>query len=194
MTGVAKVGLGAMLVLLVIAGYARPQVAPSKSLAAQCAPDLDKVRERIFASPDGKSWNEYVTTKQVPRSNGGNGGLIYGVKTSSTGRQFVRTTEYGEGSARYGASCYDRAGKLRSFHYEIRTGSGWGYEDIRTYNAAGKPLRKSARYLDTKNNQTIPRPSAAGKISDFTQPGIYGTFDSLPIAGALKQKNNATAQ
>jgi hypothetical protein len=166
-------------------------MAPKKSLAAQCASDLDSAKERVFSNPDGQTWKEYASTKQVPRSTGA-GRSVITVKTSSSGKRFVRTSEYGEQLARYTAACYDQAGHLRSFRYEMRTASGWGYEDLRTFNAAGKPLKQSTRYLDTKDNHTIDRPEQAGSVPNFTKPTVYNNFDSVPIAGAIKQ--NATAQ
>jgi hypothetical protein len=195
MRTVAKTSLcGLIFTALYLSSYALPQTAAKKSLARQCAPDLDTVKERIFANPDGKAWNEYASTKQVPHSSGDTGRAIISVKASSTGKHFVRTSEYGEQSARYAASCYDQTGRLRSFHYEMRTGSGWGYEDIRRFNGAGKPVAQSNRYFDTKDNHTIDRPAQAGGLPDFAKPPLYNTFDALPIAGVLKQKPHATAQ
>lgn len=163
-----------------------------KGLAEQCAPDLAAAKERVFANPGGKMWNEYATVKHIPMMDGDHGEMTVIVKASSSGRHFVRTNEYHAGNARFQANCYDRSGSLVAFHYEMRTGWGWGYEDKRTFGAGNKLLHQSTRYFDLTNNQEIKRPEEAKDVSDFTKPAVYNTFASLPIAGALKQKANAT--
>ena len=172
-------------------GVAKSEVA-KKSLAEQCAPDLAAATERVFANPGGKAWNEYPTAKQVPRFEGITGEMTIAVKNSSSGRRFVRMVEYGEGNARYQANCYDSGGKLVSFRYEMRTSWGWGYEDKRSFGSANKVLNQSIRFFDLTNNQEIKRPTEANDVPEFTKPSVYNNFDSLPIAGALKQKANAT--
>jgi hypothetical protein len=172
-------------------GVAKSEAA-KKSLAEQCAPDLASAAERVFANPGGKTWNEYATVKKVPRLDGDKGEMTFTVKTSASGRRFVRSIDYHEDSAHFHANCYDSGGKLISLHYEMRTAWGWGYEDKRSFGPGNKLLHQSTRYIDLTNNQEIKRPAEANEVPDFTKPSIYNNFDSLPIAGALKQKANAT--
>jgi hypothetical protein len=167
-------------------------VAAKKSPAEQCAPDLAAVTERVFANPGGKTWNEYATVKKVPRLDGDKGEMTVTVKTSASGHHFVRSIEYGEDNARFQTDCYEQDGRLLSSHYEMRTAWGWGYEEKRTLSSGKKAWSKSVRFFDLKNNQAIQRPEQAGDVPDFTKPSIYNNFDSLPVAGALKQKANAT--
>ena len=171
-------------------GVATPK--PMKSLAAQCAPDLDRAAERVFANPGGKTWNEYVTVKQVPRLDGNDDEKMIAVKTSPSGRHFVGFVEYGEDTATYQADCYDEGGALSALHYELRTAWGWGYEDVRTFNAHGKILNRSTRFFDTRNNQDIKRPAQADDVPDYLKPKIYRNFGAIPIAGVLKQETHAT--
>ena len=197
MKRLAKTSLiGFLFGVLFIHGIAQAQTDTShrvkKSLAEQCAPDLSQATERIFANPGGKSWNEYATVKQAPMLDGNQGELMIAVKTSASGRRFARFVGYGEDNARYQGNCYDHNGRLVSLHHEMRTAWGWGYEDKRTFSSRNKELSKSVRFFDLKNNQAIARPVQAGDVPDFTKPSIYNNFDSLPIAGALKQKANAT--
>ncbi len=167
-------------------------VGVKKSLAEQCAPDLGRTTERIFANPGGRTWQEYTTVTQVAGLGSTNGELMIAFKTSSSGRRFVRTVEFGEDNVRYQANCYDRDGRLAWLHYEMRTAWGWGYEDKRTFGSGTKMSNSSTRFFDLKNNQEIKRPAQAGDVPDFTKPSVYKNFDTLPIAGALKQKANAT--
>jgi hypothetical protein len=163
------------------------------SLAAHCAPDLDRAAERIFANPGGKEWKEYAAMKQVPRLDGNNREVTMTVKASSSGKHYVRTIEYGEDSAHYEGNCYDEAGTLRSMHYEMRTAWGWGYEDIRGFDGAGKLRVHTIRYFNTSNHAKIGRPSQADDVPDFLKPTIYRSFDSLPFIPTLKASRiNAT--
>ncbi len=194
---IAKTSLGGFLFgILVFSSFAQAQGKASgiakKSLAEQCAPDLSKVTERLFANPGVKTWNEYPTAGQIPRFAGSQGEMVIAVKSSSSGRHFVRTVEFGQDNVRYQANCYDPDGGLISVHYEMRTAWGWGYEDKRTFSSATKMSNRSTRFFDLKNNQEIKRPGQAGDVPDFMKPSIYNNFASLPIAGALKQKVNAT--
>jgi hypothetical protein len=164
-----------------------------KSLARQCAPDLDSAAERIFANPDGKSWSEYRRVKQVPPLDGNDGEKMIAIKSSSTGRHFVRFVEYGEDSATYQADCYDQDGALSTMQYDLRTAWGWGYEDVRTF-ARGKVLHRSTRFFNIRTNQDIERPAQADDVPDFLKPKIYKKFGAIPIAGVLKQETHATPQ
>ena len=165
-----------------------------ESLAQQCAPDLEGKTERIFAHSGSHAWKEYATAQHVPRRDGTDSDTTIAVKTSSSGRHFVRTVEYGEDSAHYQSSCYDRGGVLRSLHYELRTAWGWGYEDERSFNARGRLIRRSTRFFDTKSNEQIERPSQADDVPEFLKPTVYKNFEALPIAKARTQETYATPQ
>jgi hypothetical protein len=187
-TGGLEFLLGALFV-----GYcAFAQTSAPKSLAAQCAPDLERVQERIFANPGGKGWHEYGSLKQLRQMSGHNGEQMMAVKTSASGQHFVRTVEYGDDSARFQGDCYDGNGQLRSLHYEMRTGRGWGYEDVRSFDGRGKLLRHATRFFDTRTQNKIDRPSEAKDMPNVLRPAVRNQFESLPIAGILKQ--NATAK
>jgi hypothetical protein len=167
---------------------------PTKTLAAQCAPDLDNAVERIFANPGGKKWAEYRTVKQVPPLDGNSGERMIAVKTSTSGRHFVRFVDYGEDSATYQADCYDEGGALSTLQYDLRTAWGWGYEDVRTFDARGKVLHRSTRFFNTRNNQDIVRPAQADDVPDYFKPKFYKKFEAIPITGVLKKQTHATPQ
>jgi hypothetical protein len=191
---IAKIVIGGLLLPAPPVGHAQSAKMPtfSKSLAAQCAPDLNEAAERIFANPGGKTWNEYGTVKQVPALNGDSGEKMIAVKTSASGRHFVRFVEYGQDSAGYQADCYDPVGTLSVLRYQLRTAWGWGYEDVRTFDARGKVLNRSTRFFNTRSNQEIARPPQADDVSDYLKPKIYKKFTAIPIAGVLKQQAHAT--
>ncbi|HYL91723.1 MAG TPA: hypothetical protein VEW69_01060, partial [Alphaproteobacteria bacterium] len=110
------------------------------------------------------------------------------VKSNAAGRHYVRSVQYGAGSATFQGSCFDESGKLVFMHYQMRTGDGWGYEDARTYNPQGKQLSQDVRFFDTLKNSTVPRPQDADRRPDFTKPAIYQTFDALPFTAAFKKQ------
>jgi hypothetical protein len=167
----------------------RESLRPRRSLAVQCAPDLDKSRERFFANPGAKRWKEYTSAKQIPPLSGSNGEEMIVVKTSSAGLHYVHTESHGEDSAHYQQSCYDQVGTLRSMHYEMRTAWGWGYDEIRRFDDSGKLTQRSSYFFDTSNNERVNRPAQADDVPDFLKPEIYQTFGSLPIIGVFEHRS-----
>jgi hypothetical protein len=110
------------------------------------------------------------------------------VKSSAAGRHYVRSVQYGAGSATFQGNCFDESGKSLFMQYQMRTADGWGYEDMRKFNPQGKQTSQDVRFFDTLKNSTIARPQDADKRPDFTKPVIYQTFDSLPFAAAFKKQ------
>lgn len=167
-------------------------VKPNHALG--CGADFDRAAKRIFANANGKGWKEYASIRQVPVLDGSNGEQLVVVKSSVAGSHYVETEMYGEDSAHYQQSCYDRDGALRSLHYEMRTAWGWGYDEVRRLSNSGKLVYRSNYFFETSSNQKITRPAQASEVPDFLKPEIYKTFGSLPITGAFERKANATPQ
>jgi hypothetical protein len=172
--------------------YSQSKTAPlAISPAARCGRGLEKAKERIFAA-DTQGWAEYPDMKHVPRMDVHGSQLraepVFAVKSSAAGRHYVRSVQYGAGSATFQGSCFDESGKLVFVQYQMRTGDGWGYEDVRKFNPQGKQTSQDVRFFDTLKNTAIPRPQDADKRQPFTTPNIYQTFDSLPFIAALKKQ------
>ena len=182
--------------VLFINADARPQrhgtPLAKKSLAAQCAADLERAGKRIFGNPGGKVWKEYANVKLVPELDGTVGEVLIVIKTSSSGRHYVDVVDYGEDSASYLSNFYGSGGALSSMHYEMRTAWGWGYEELTRFAPAGKLVTRSTRFFETAHNRQIKRPDGADDVPDFLKPTIYKTFSALPIIGVFEQGAHAT--
>jgi hypothetical protein len=173
-------------------GTGQTSPAAPKSLAAQCGPGLDQAPKRVFANTGKQGWEEQTGAKPAHHDAVSMSGPTFEVFTSSAGRHFVRALNYGTGSATFQTSCYNEAGKLQSMHYEMRTGQGWGYQDIRQFGAQGKLLSHKTGFFDTADHKQVERPPEADSFPDFTKPAIYPSFDALPFIAAFKKRANAT--
>jgi hypothetical protein len=177
--GVFRIELGAL--------QRRDKSAANPTFISQCAPDMEQAHERVFANPGAKTWKEYANVDEVGQLDGDNDETIFVLKTNSSGSDFMRLIEDGEDRSTLEESCYARSGALRSMHYEMRTPWGWGYEDERLFNAAGKTLRHSARFFDTATHKNLPRPRLANDVPNLLMPRIYHSFDALPFIATLKK-------
>jgi hypothetical protein len=173
-------------------GTGQTSPAAPKSLAAQCGKGLEQATKRIFSSSGAQGWEERSGAKPAHHDAVSMGGQTFEVFSNPAGRHFVRAVNYGSGSSTFQTNCYNEAGKLQAMHYEMRTGQGWGYEDIRQFSAQGKLLSHKTSFFDTADHKQMKRPPEADSFPDFTKPAIYPSFDALPFIAAFKKRANAT--
>ncbi|MBZ5523876.1 MAG: hypothetical protein LAP21_16700 [Acidobacteriia bacterium] len=184
---------GFLLALLSISpAAAQTSPAAPKSLAAQCGKGLEGAPKRVFSNASDQGWQERTGAKPAHHDAVSMGGQTFEVFTSPVGRHFVRAVNYGTGSATFQTNCYNESGKLQSMHYEMRTGQGWGYEDMQEFSLQGKRLSHTTRFFNTEDHKQIARPPEADSFPDFTKPTIYQSFEALPFITAFKKRANAT--
>ncbi|HEV3316226.1 MAG TPA: hypothetical protein VG488_04615 [Candidatus Angelobacter sp.] len=158
---------------------------PQKVFAGQCGVDFDAAPLRIFID-SSKGWKEYRDIKNLPELNS-SADSEYIVHSDPSGKHYVRTFIPGDDFDRYQDDCFGETGKLQSFHFELRTAWGWGYEESRTFNASGKMVDKSSRFFDTRNEKTIQTPERAKEVPDAIKPEIHTEFLDMPFIPYLNE-------
>jgi hypothetical protein len=151
---------------------------PERKFAGQCGIDFDKATKRIFINSASRGWREHTDTTKPPEL--GDDEEIFTVRTDS-GKRYSREVQFGDDFDTYQEDCFAESGKLKFFHYEFRTVWGWGYEEARTYDPAGKLLEKTTHYLDTLTEKTIEEPEQAKEVAGEMKPRIHKTYSVMPF-------------
>jgi len=165
-------------------------VAAAASQAAAITPcDVNPAgsAQRVFAQVDEKhAWREFLKIEIVP-SLDLEGGISAEVWNESSGAMLVRTVEPGEDFWTYTKYCFAQNGALVYCDFEVRTAWGWGYHAEGPVTD-GKFHSASERFLDTKKNQSIPKPQDAGDISDSLKPTVYPDARQLPFWKLMEKR------
>jgi hypothetical protein len=151
---------------------------PERKFASQCGIDFDKAAKRIFINSASRGWREHTDATKPPEL--GDDEETFTVRTDS-GKRYSRAVHSGDDFDTYQEDCFAESGKLKFFHYEFRTIWGWGYEEARTYDPAGKMLEKTTRYLDTLTEKTIEEPEQAKDVAGEMKPRIHKTYSVMPF-------------
>jgi len=158
---------------------------PQKLFATQCGVDFEGAPLHIFID-SSTGWKEYRDLKNLPElSSGADSEFI--VRSDPSGKHYVRTFRPEDDFDRYQDDCFGETGKLQSFHYELRTAWGWGYEESRTFNASGKMVDKSSRFFDTRNEKTVQTPDRAKEVPDAIKPEVHTEFLDMPFIPYLNE-------
>ena len=151
---------------------------PERKFAGQCGIDFDKAAKRIFINSVSRGWREYTDTTKPPEL--GNDEEIFTLRADS-GKRYSREVQFGDDFDIYQEDCFAESGKLKFFHFEFRTIWGWGYEEVRTYDPAGKMLEKTTRFLDTLTEKTIEEPEQVKDVAGEMKPRIHKTYSVMPF-------------
>jgi hypothetical protein len=158
---------------------------PQKVFSGQCGVDFDSAPLRIFID-SSKGWKEYRDVKSLPElSSGADSEFI--VRSDPSGKHYVRMFVPGDDFDRYQDDCFGETGKLQSFHYELRTAWGWGYEESRTFTTSGKMVDKSSRFFDTRNEKTMQAPERVKEVPDAIKPEVHLEFLDMPFIPFLNE-------
>ncbi|SRR5579859_2954880 len=158
---------------------------PQKLFATQCGIDFEGAPLHIFID-SSKGWKEYRDIKLLPELiSGADSEFI--VRSDASGKHYVRTFHPGDDFDRYQDDCFGETGKLQSFHYELRTAWGWGYEENRTFNTSGKMVDKSSRFFDTRTEKTIQTPERTKEVPDAIKPEVHTEFLDMPFIPYLNE-------
>ena len=152
---------------------------PERKFASACGMDFDKAGEKMYVNSLAKGWRSYTGIKYPPQIEADEESL-YTDRTDATGKRYVRSFTPGEDYDVYQDDCFRDSGKLEFFHFEFRTSWGWGYEEARRYDPAGKLLEKSARYFDTLTEKPIDQPAQAKELLDELTPALHKTYNTMP--------------
>jgi hypothetical protein len=159
---------------------------PQKLFSSQCGVDFEGAPLHVFVNSASKGWKEYRDIKNLPELSSAEDSEFI-VRSDPSGKHYVRTFIPGDDFDRYQDDCFGESGRLQSFHYELRTAWGWGYEESRTFNASGKMVDKSSRFFDTRNEKTIQTPERAKEVPDAIKPEVHTEFDDMPFISYLNE-------
>src|SRR5258708_4944798 len=151
---------------------------PERKFAGQCGLDFDKATKRTFINSVSKGRREYTGTTRAPEL--AEDEEIFTVRADS-GKRYSRAVHFSDDFDTYKDDCFAESGKLKFFHYEFRTIWGWGYEEARMYDSAGKQLEKTTRFLDTQSENTIEEPVQAKDVADEMKPKVHKTYGAMPF-------------
>lgn len=150
---------------------------PERKFAAQCGIDFDKATKRTFINSVSRGWREYTDTRAPELADDEE---IFTVRADSS-KRYVRAVHFSDDFDTYQDDCFAESGKLKFFHYEFRTVWGWGYEEARMYEAAGKLLEKTVRFFDTQNEKTIEEPEQVKEVAGAMKPTIHKIYSAMPF-------------
>jgi hypothetical protein len=156
--------------------------------ARRCGVDQDRPAQRIFAAPDGKhGWREYRHLTDVPELE-----LEFGESArwwaGRGGNFLIRTEEPGENFAAYTDYCFNKAGQLVQIRFELRTTSGWGYEQEGPI-AKGSVMPQTSEFFSTKTGKSITKPDQAMDGAEALRPHLYLLKSQLPFSKLLSQRD-----
>jgi hypothetical protein len=152
---------------------------PERKFAGQCGIDFDKATKRTFINSVSRGWREYIDNKRPPEL--ADEEELFTVRADSSGKRYVRAVHPGDDFDTYQDDCFAESGKLKFFHYEFRTVWGWGYEEARAYDPAGKLLEKTTRFFETLNEKTVTEPEQAKDVADAMKPAVHKSYGALPF-------------
>ena len=151
-----------------------------------CRVDESSSAQLVFAKFDNASlWASYKSMEIVPELSL-EGGISAQVWRKESNALLVRTVEPGEDFWGYTEYCFGNSGKLMRVRYEVRTAWGWAYR-VEGPFAKGSMVKKSERFISTKNDTPIPRPKEAEDISQALKPTIYPYTSRLPFSKLLSK-------
>jgi len=152
---------------------------PERKFASACGMDFDKATGKMYVNSLAKGWRPYTGIKYPPQIEADEDSLFTD-RTDATGKHYVRSFTPGEDYDVYQDDCFRDSGKLEFFHFEFRTSWGWGYEEARRYDAAGKLLEKTARYFDTLTEKPMDQPVQAKEFAEELKPKLHKTYSTMP--------------
>jgi hypothetical protein len=150
-----------------------------RKFASACGMDFDQAGGKMYVNSQALGWRPYTGIKYPPQIVADEDSLFID-RTDGTGKHYVRSYTPGQDFDVYQDDCFRDSGKLEFFHFEFRTAWGWGYEEARRYDAAGKFLEKTSRYFDTLTEKPIDQPVQAKELVEELKPQLHKTYSTMP--------------
>ena len=151
---------------------------PERLFAQACGLDFDKALPKSFIFSLASGWRPYIQSRPPEPEDDQS---LYTVRFDESGRHYVHAFTSSGDFDIYQDDCFRECGKLEFFHFEFRTSWGWGYEELRKYNPAGKNLETSTRFFNTEDEKTIAQPGNAKEAAAAMKPSIHMDFKSMPF-------------
>lgn len=156
-----------------------------KTFARACGvPSAIQQSPRIFASSDGSSWQEYGSTKDIPRWPETRSASVWIRDDSPT---LVAIADVAGDFTEYYYYCFNRRGALVRLERQFRTAWRWGFAETISYDDKGNEEERISRYFDTRNEQTIEPPEKSDLVTSLK---IFPTISSLPFFALLSAKDS----
>jgi hypothetical protein len=140
---------------------------------------------RIFASPDESSWQEYSSTKDIPRWPEWTESASVWLRSDSPTLVFVAGV--GKDFTDYYYYCFNRQGALIRVERQFRTAWRWGFTETISNDDKGNEEERTSSYFDTKNEQAIEPPEKSDLVTPLK---IFRTVSSLPFFALLSAKDH----
>ncbi|HLY97582.1 MAG TPA: hypothetical protein VKT33_00805 [Candidatus Angelobacter sp.] len=151
---------------------------PERLFARACGLDFDKASSNSFIFSLAGGWRPYIQARPPETEDDQS---LYTVRFDDSARHYVHSFTSSGDFDIYQDDCFRESGKLEFFHFELRTSWGWGYEELRKYNPAGKNLETSTRFFNTEDEKTIAQPGNAKEAAAAMKPSIHMDFNSMPF-------------
>ncbi len=177
---------GALLAMMLGAVFTFAQYPPQQAFAARCGKKPD-ARPRLFATTNGKRWEEYLTLEDEPDTKGGaaqtaalfDAGANRYVVTQSEGPDYWLVRDY----------CFAPDGKLIGWRTDLDRDESWTYVAV-AWSSEGVLKVESEGYYDIEKKLN-DLPADAAQFKALTAPKLYDSFQELPFADLPKEPESS---
>jgi hypothetical protein len=177
-----------ILLISTFPGRASGSVSHFAEFAQTCGVTPVITSARLFSDNEKNRWKEYLTPKLVPENTEwSETAYVWGkvafpvvIDVEGLGEDFGDSTYY----------CFNASGKLSALEHEFRTAWGWGFAERREFDSDGRETSKS-HFFSMKDRKEIPRPQAAGEVSEAMTVKVYKNLSDVPFSRLWIHGTNA---